>query len=311
MKKRLLITSIVMMLVVAVALSTATYAWFTSNSSVTASTIKITAQTSNASALGIGWIGSSAYGIASNSITATGPSTSFAPMVPAELTVNSTTSSLSFTGATIKSVGGNFVFNTDAGARTPYTFTDGTDEEFYVKNLSTANDVANLRMTITWAPGDTYTRATAFKSGETYYTAGANNSYTAAEPQPTSGTFGDGTYYVKDTKDDDLVRIAVFARAAAKPESVQSSNYVLKGIFGKSANLDTEFGTVAANGDVEGLCTTPRKTVTEINFGALAAEQQIDMVVIAWLDGVALNDATAGRVSSFSLDFAATAAVGA
>ena len=35
MKKRLLITSIVMMLVVAVALSTATYAWFTSNAGVT------------------------------------------------------------------------------------------------------------------------------------------------------------------------------------------------------------------------------------------------------------------------------------
>jgi len=310
MKKRLLITSIVMMLVVAVALSTATYAWFTSNSSVTASTIKLTAATSNESALGIGWIGNSDYGIASNSITATGPSASFAPMVPAELTVSSTTSSLSFTGATIKSVGGNFVFNTDAGTRTPYTFTDGTDEAFYVKNLSTANDVANLRMTITWATGDTYTDVTAggFKSGVTYYTK-SGETYT--EATGLSAFAGGTTYYVKDVKDDDLVRIAVFARAAAKPESVQSSNYVLKGVFGKSANLDTEFGTVAANGRVDNLCATPLKTVTEINFGALAAEQQIDMVVIAWLDGVALNDVTAGRVSSFSLDFAATAAVGA
>ena len=45
MKKRLLITSIVMMLVVAVALSTATYAWFTSNTTVTADAVLLTAST--------------------------------------------------------------------------------------------------------------------------------------------------------------------------------------------------------------------------------------------------------------------------
>jgi len=55
MKKRLLITSIVMMLVVAVALSTATYAWFTSNDQVTANTVSLTAATSTQSAIGIAW----------------------------------------------------------------------------------------------------------------------------------------------------------------------------------------------------------------------------------------------------------------
>jgi len=308
MKKRLLITSIVMMLVVAVALSTATYAWFTSNASVTASTIKLTAQTSNASALGIGWISNSAYGTASNSITANMPGSALAPMVPASLTNGTTDSTVAFTGATIKSVGGSFVFNTDAGSRTPYKFTDGTNNAFYVKNLSTANDVANLQLTVTWIAADTYTLATSFTSGTTYYTAGANNSYTAAAPQPTAVNFEDGTYYVKDTKNDNLVRIAVFARAAAKPDALQVSPYKLKGVIGKSANLDVEFGTVSGNGDVADLCTTPEKTVSLIDFGALHAEEQIDIVVIAWLDGVALNDDTAGSVSSFGLNFAATGA---
>jgi len=52
MKKRLLITSIVMMLVVAVALSTATYAWFSTNKSVTGTGMTVTAQ-SNAASLQI------------------------------------------------------------------------------------------------------------------------------------------------------------------------------------------------------------------------------------------------------------------
>ena len=51
MKKRLLITSIVMMLVVALALSTATYAWFTSNTSVKANSVTLTAATMDADAL--------------------------------------------------------------------------------------------------------------------------------------------------------------------------------------------------------------------------------------------------------------------
>ena len=51
MKKRLLITSIVMMLVVAVALSTATYAWFTSNTQVTANHVILTAATMEGDAL--------------------------------------------------------------------------------------------------------------------------------------------------------------------------------------------------------------------------------------------------------------------
>ena len=51
MKKRLLITSIVMMLVVAVALSTATYAWFTSNTTVTVNSLTLTAATMDADAI--------------------------------------------------------------------------------------------------------------------------------------------------------------------------------------------------------------------------------------------------------------------
>lgn len=306
MKKRLLITSIVMMLVVAVALSTATYAWFTSNSSVTASTIKLTAATSNESALGIGWIGTSAYGTASNSITADAAGT-YQPMVPAALAAGTTPSTVGFEGATIKSVNGNYVFNDDVASLTPYKFVNGaSNQAFYVKNLSTANDVGNLRLTVTWAEHN-YSLAGEFKAGTTYYTLN-NNTYTAADPQPTSSTFGDGIYYAEDLTNDNLVRIAVFCKATAKKTTPDSGAYLLKGVLGKTANLDTEFGDVAANGSVADLCTEPVKTVDHIDFGALAAENQVDMVVLVWLDGVVLDDDQAGKVSSFGLSFAALAA---
>ena len=69
MKKRLLITSIVMMLVVAVALSTATYAWFTTSTNVSAEAVVLTAATMNGDAI---LISKSAKGVdASNTITLT------------------------------------------------------------------------------------------------------------------------------------------------------------------------------------------------------------------------------------------------
>ncbi|MBP5610323.1 MAG: hypothetical protein J6X72_03185, partial [Clostridia bacterium] len=126
MKKRLLITSIVMMLVVAVALSTATYAWFTSNASVTASTISLTAATNTADALGIGW-GTGATGSAGTLITSNVAGT-LAPMAPKSLSTSgtiTTTDSIQFNSATTKTVGGKLVFNTPTSPVTPITFKDG------------------------------------------------------------------------------------------------------------------------------------------------------------------------------------------
>ena len=91
MKKRLLITSIVMMLVVAVALSTATYAWFTSATEVTATSINMTAGTSQSSALGIAWAQGASNSDYGTTITAAAPSTNqtggFQPAAPVQLNV--------------------------------------------------------------------------------------------------------------------------------------------------------------------------------------------------------------------------------
>ena len=130
-----------MMLVVAVALSTATYAWFTSNANVTASSITMTAATNSDAALGIGWAG----GAAESAISLSGAPATIAPMVPAAISTGVTTSGVAFETATTKSVNGHLVFNTPSSA-TPYTFTNGAATAFYVSNLSTVSTVANVQV---------------------------------------------------------------------------------------------------------------------------------------------------------------------
>ena len=148
MKKRLLITSIVMMLVVAVALSTATYAWFTSNDSVTASTINLTAAVSDDAALGIGWTGSTA----GTSITTTASGT-LLPMAPADLVVGTTLDTVDFNSAKIKTVSDVLKFKSVDSADAQVFDNGLTDsakvETFYVKNLSGTNKISQITITPT------------------------------------------------------------------------------------------------------------------------------------------------------------------
>ena len=145
MKKRLLITSIVMMLVVAVALSTATYAWFTSNASVTASTVSLTAATNSAAALGIGWTGSAA-----GTAIETTKADTLNPMCPEALVPGTTLSTVNFKTATIKQEGGVRKFKT-VGVDYALAFDDAGSPDvvdtFYVSNLSANNKISQITVT--------------------------------------------------------------------------------------------------------------------------------------------------------------------
>ena len=172
MKKRLLITSIVMMLVVAVALSTATYAWFTSNASVTASSITLTADSSGGLALGISWLG----GQAGTSITATGPAGTLKPMVPATLT-SATTSDVAFSGATTYSDGGTIKFNAPySPAPTPYYYQNSSNVQIIdLVNLSPSNGIDHVNLTATIA-ADTENKDASNLVRIGVFTASASNS---------------------------------------------------------------------------------------------------------------------------------------
>ena len=154
MKKRLLITSIVMMLVVAVALSTATYAWFTSNDTVSASTVTLTAESNGGAALGIGWVD----GTTGTTITANAAA-SYNPMVPNALVVDNGSntptnfSAVTWSGATTRTVGGVPVFNAPYNpAPAPYQFNGTVSGNakyvFYLENLSASNDINSITMSL-------------------------------------------------------------------------------------------------------------------------------------------------------------------
>ena len=138
-----------MMLVLAVTLSTATYAWFTSNATVTASTITLTANNSAGTALGIGWLG----GTTGTLITAN-DAESYDPMVPSELDVDTTDfDDVTWGGATIYKDGSVFKFNTPySPAPSPYQYNGDVSDNavyiFYIENLSHANAISSITMTL-------------------------------------------------------------------------------------------------------------------------------------------------------------------
>ena len=228
MKKRLLITSIVMMLVVAVALSTATYAWFTSNAKVDAAALTLKASVSGESSLGIGWLN----GVSGTSIT----SDVFGvlqPMAPDSLTVNSTKSEdLLFHSSSIREEDSQFVFNGGsdsffltadtevAGGKTYYTYNNhgayyeavsspaenpatagyyekafsplvynnGTVQAFYVRNSSSANAISRVTVTADFTTSNAYILAK-----DTTFRAGRSY-YTFADAELTVGASSTGKY---------------------------------------------------------------------------------------------------------------------
>ena len=244
MKKKLLITSIVMMLIIAVALSTATYAWFSSNAQVSATTVTLNAESGAGVALGIGW---------KDGTTGTDN-----PMVPSELSVGVTDyEDISWSGASYYVDEDALKFN-EPYEVSPYQYNgtvDATTKDiFYIENLSMANTISTITMTL-------------------------------------SGV----------TDENSLLRVAVFT------SSTVDGAYTLQAVFGVSADLNTEWGEVVADANVEDLTANDEEvaTVTSFVINNLVARGRVYFKVVAWLDGVALDDTTASSSSTLGLNFRA------
>ena len=319
MKKRLLITSIVMMLVVAVALSTATYAWFTSNSYVTASTISLTAATNDADAIAIKW-DTGTYGTA---ISTTKAYTDLAPMIPNEVTVHTTTlggasHAIAFQTAQIYTDNSISKFKSVDTATAVAFASNSTDSPaskdlFFVQNSSTANIVTNLKITATLTPTlIACTTGELAVTGYTYYNS--NDVEDVMGTQPSAGDVVTGKY--KATTE--LVRIAVFTRdLTAAGTDDTTSDFILRGILANSAS-STYFGTIANDDSQTAFAastspfTSNTATATAAATGfnicydggtahTLAAQGVVAIKVIMWLDGEALNDNTQGAIASVAL----------
>jgi hypothetical protein len=344
MKKRLLITSIVMMLVVAVALSTATYAWFTSNATVSASTITMTAAVNELDSIFIKWNGGS-YG-GSITTTKTYGGDVLIPMVPDEIVVNQTTlfetgvagaHDIDFKTAGLETVAGDSVFkNVTAVSNANYVyFANATNAQnpedptsganvIFIKNTSTANVVTNVKVKATFTPNYiACNEGELARAGYTYYTydssAEVGSQYTEIDDVVNNVTDVTGKY--KATVE--LVRVAVFTRdlTAAGTNDTESA-YILRGVLANTADAATYFGDItngASQSAFNGSTSPFTDNTLEATAGAtgfnicydgnsvhtLAAQGEVEIKVLMWLDGEALNDNTQGAIANVALQFEA------
>ena len=321
MKKRLLITSIVMMLVVAVALSTATYAWFTSNVQVTANSITMTAGTSQSSALGIAWSrGASGSSFNANYTTdidsvspelTTSQAGGFQPAAPISLGNAAPTFKTAFIDAQ-----GNF--QTDGVDTDVYRFANYVDSTaasnandvysnlIHVANLAQSGDqTLYLTANITQHYIATTAQDIADTTHYTYYNASKEAiSVTDGEAIGTAG------YKLETGKDGTaLIRIAVF--------EVSGSTYTYKGLLSKTAAVDgedegdevdpnTAVGAIGEGDPASDLVTAA--TVTELNLGTIGAQTDKAYAIYVWLDGAAFDEAQSTKTADIALKFATSSA---
>ena len=335
MKKRLLITSIVMMLVVAVALSTATYAWFTSNASVTASQVTLTAATNEAASLGIGW---TATGEFLPEIEATSPSGStFAPAIPAALINNTTESDVAFaTQFATPDENGDMVWLDDGDTANPYVWTNGEQTSFFVKNLSPANTISTVTLTATFTDIDTDDDIDAAallrvgvvkKVSDSYKLLGVLAKETAytytAVTASTQMTAAAGTYFKKylgqyvpavpGTEAQVTSGAADYYRGTDPDnEDYSGATTATAGKFyTRAANThnyaEVAYGEIDEGESVNDILTTA--SVTSIVVATdLEALDSFELKILVWEDGVALGDLEQGLGAGVSLNFTAGAA---
>lgn len=270
MKKRLMITSLVLALVIAVTLSTATYAWFTSNQSVTAQNITLKAASSDGTALGIGW--GTTYG---TTLTTASYLTGANPICP-NLLVNKIYGSTPSAGTDIDDIvwktakiagndGAADVFGVvdNAAATDKYLVTDGTNTVIYLKNLSTANDIASVTL------------------------------------------MADIEENTENENGTTLIRIGVF-----RLDSTSNKYELLgvMGLTGQKITIGTPITgnavtTVSTSTDVIPVSTGIN--VAPAGLGVSSPTNTIQLKILIWLDGTVLTDAMAEKDAKITLTFTA------
>jgi len=325
MKKRLLITSIVMMLVVAVALSTATYAWFTSSATATANTVSLTAATSSAPSLGISWVDGN-WGTYIEAVGPTAPDPTaqpavagdtFAPAAPSALTVGTTTvAGIAFnTALTTPANGGDMVFLANGASTNVYRWNNTTYNSFFIKNMSPSNSISTITLTATiQGDGSALLRAGVFKkTGNDYVLLGVlankeTNLYTVVTTgaeMSTATTYYKkylGKYVVADSGTEAAYNahtVDFYDHMSAPADKFYTMTTPEGGVEAKAV-----YGSVEKDASVNAMATTTCvSSIDIVGDTALAAGGKIELVVLVWEDAIALGDAEQGEAASIQLNF--------
>lgn len=263
-KKSLFITTIAMVVLMVVALSTATFAWYTASGTTKAENAVLkTAQSSSAN-IAIGWDKTSeAISVTFADNSATAP---LAPMAPkALITTETTPTSIAFTTQTLDNEGN---FNGAGESASPWRSTEdgGARQDFYVINN-------NLN-------------------------AGTTVSMTLVFPDLT----GDDEAVAEQTQMKKGLKIVVFINDAAYAvfgESTYQYGTITKGADGDSltpadGTQEKEVEVTALNGTVTfNLAASNETDDTDI----------AKITAMAWFDGEWLTQVDAGKGLGFSFNF--------
>ncbi len=147
MKKSMFITTVMMVVLLVVAVSTATFAWYTSSNTVNTAATNVNSAESTGANIAIGWVQNAPVG--SSQLTFVAQSTDFLPMIP--LLVDKGTSS-AFTSDTIfytANISGTSL--TSHSNSDPYigAQTEGGNTTFYVINYSRLATKINFSTNVT------------------------------------------------------------------------------------------------------------------------------------------------------------------
>lgn len=302
MKKSMLISTVLMVVLLVVAISTATFAWYTSNTQVNVTNTAISSAASTSASLSIDTTANT--NSTNSSITIT-MGADLQPMIPdAEPSATDTITTYdtfigSFTTANVNNAG---IFTNNGSGTTPAEITNVkagvaeavSQDSFFVintnkENATDVNAKVNIAtegyMKLAAQPIDWSTNYT------DYYTV-VDGEYVAVTGE-TAPTFGDGTYYTANANIANHLRVAMFV----------DGNYV--GTWATTA-ADTRYGTISNGADSSALATyAASANNTAIGIGNFAALGNKEIQLVAWFDGNALTVADAGAIAVFSVTFEA------
>ena len=265
MKKSMFITTIMMVVLLVVALSTATFAWYTSSNTASTTETQLSSATSSSANIALGWSTS-----AKTTSVSFDPGTGLIPMVPmwknADTIAAPSTAIPSFvTGTLQRGADGTDVFKENGGAATPWTQKQVASEvadggtaatTLYCINYNTSAD-ANVTITATISA------------------LGGN-----AESLPT-----------------DMIRIGVAIGGVWK-------GILGTGSYTKAKILDTEWKDKGTSDATDTAACVNHIDFT-IEKAPDANGKAVSIALYAWFDGSTLVDALAGSEYKFTLSFTA------
>lgn len=319
------VTTILMVVLLIVALSTATFAWYTANSQVTVSATQINSASSADANIEFVWKSGANY-VYNGTSVAFSSGSAIAPMVPTAVPTVDSTSSMSFVGAAVNAAGTTFVG--DSEAITPWTqqYTSvAVGSSYELTTEEPANWATHYTNYYTQGGSDpnyTYNRLQVQApvpawAANTYYALNASTSdpYGVATGvtvtdlyianRATSGSTGNlkitATFANGDSNKAllDALRVAVFFGGTYKGTLANSASNVS---FATSGSWSADAAVTSSI--TRDSTYTATAGATGFNIGSINAGAETALVLYAWYDGTLLGNAQAGGNVTFTLTVA-------